>query len=192
MMFCAQCGKPNPHEARFCFSCGESMAVVALAGSHNAIPVPSRLRADADVRRSSPEPEAAPSRVIARLLDWRFLGSTVALVVGWVFFASGFSSLAEGVNGAAANSDPGAGLVGGPIIIVGAMAYRSLKRSRLALRRKTTLRRVMELAALAIVLLIVFLQNDALNRMYNDPITNVLIPAWVIIAYALLASIALG
>jgi hypothetical protein len=175
MMFCTQCGKSNPQEARFCFSCGEAMAVVALAS--NPIPFPSSPVFDA-------RPEAAGPAKTQRVA-LRFLGSTIALGIGWLSVAGGINALAVG-GPAASSASADSGLLSGFIIIVGAMAYRSLKRSRLGLRRATSLRRFSELAAIVGLLLTVLLQNDVLERMYHDPIPNIFIPLWVVIAYGIL------
>lgn len=108
----------------------------------------------------------------------KFLGSTVALILGALSFAGSIAQAARG--------DHGANPLGGTVIIIGALAYRSFKRRRLALVASTIWRQVIELLALALIVFLVVLQNDLKTRVANDPVPNVLLPLWVFIAYAAL------
>ena len=83
-MFCTECGKQNPEQAKFCYTCGSVMTrVVAVAGD---TPEPithdieaNRTRAVADDSRSSTATET-PSRFSP--LPWFSLGRWLASVRG--------------------------------------------------------------------------------------------------------------
>jgi hypothetical protein len=75
--------------------------------------------------------------------------------------------------------------LGGLVTIVGALAYRSQKRRHLGLRSDSQRRRFVERAALVAVVALVVLQRDLLRQMVSDPTTNLLIPLWAILAYAI-------
>ena len=105
----------------------------------------------------------------------QFLGSTAAIILGVLYFISGPASIQSGGDGA--------GLIAGPIMILGAAAYRSRKRRLIGLKPGTLLTRALEAAALAIILLLVGLQNDLLTLIRMDPVPNLIIPLWACIAY---------
>lgn len=71
-------------------------------------------------------------------------------------------------------------------MILGALAYRSLKRRRLGIKANSTARQIFEMAALVAALALVLLQNRLADRLYQDPFSNVLVPAWAVIAYAVI------
>ena len=113
---------------------------------------------------------------VKRLLpDVRFLGSTLAIAVGFLYFAGSVSRLQDG--------GTAAGLVAGPMIVLGALAYRSRKRRLLGLRKTTAIRRVLEVLALACILAAWLLQNDITLLIATDPVPNLVIPLWAIVAY---------
>ena len=114
------------------------------------------------------------------LPDRRFLAPTLAIVLGVFIFASGFNDLRSG--------GTGNGIVSGPVIILGALAYRSRKSRLLVLQAATWFRKAMEGAALVLILLIVGLQTDLKERIATDPVTNFVIPQWTVIAYSAQAS----
>ena len=95
--------------------------------------------------------------------DVRFLGSTLTLVLGAMYFLGGVAQIAEGVNSTGPVVGPvnNAGPVVGPMMFLGALAYRSRKRRRLGLRRTSVLRWSLEMLTLP----------------------NLLIPLWIIAAY---------
>ena len=109
----------------------------------------------------------------------KHIGSTIALVLGVLLFLSG-------VNGVA-NNGHAAGLIAGPIIILGAFAYRSAKKRKLGSARNTRLRKVLEALALVFVVAAILLQNDLQTRIVADPFPNIIIPLWVLIAYSFVA-----
>ena len=68
-------------------------------------------------------------------------------------------------------------------MILGALAYRSAKKRKLGEVTTTLLRKGLEASALVIIAAAVLLQNDLKNHIANDPVPNVIIPLWAIIAY---------
>jgi hypothetical protein len=101
-------------------------------------------------------------------MDPRFVGSTVALMLGLLFLMTapsrGRDRFPQTLNGVGT--------------IVGALAYRSLKRRRLGLCDNSIGRRVVEGAALVSIVALVLLQSNVLVHMSSEPVPNHLIPAW--------------
>ena len=110
--------------------------------------------------------------------DVRFLGSTLTLVLGAMYFLGGVGRIAEGVN-----SMNNAGPVVGPMMFLGALAYRSRKRRRLGLRRASVLRWSLEMLTLCSIVAVWLLQQDLKWLIATDPVPNLLIPLWIIAAY---------
>ena len=106
----------------------------------------------------------------------KHLGSTAALVLGLLTLAAGVTQ-------------PGAGalLLAGPIILVGALAYRSAKKRLLGEVTSSSVRRGAEIMAIILIVASVLLQRNALEQLVLDPVPNALIPLWAIVAYALVA-----
>jgi len=108
----------------------------------------------------------------------KHLGSTIALILGALAFISGITNIEKGSNL----------IIGGPIIILGALAYRSAKKRKLGEVRDSLLREVLEIAAIGIITAaIVFQKGDLKFLIANDPLTNLIIPLWAIIAYSIMA-----
>ena len=113
---------------------------------------------------------------IRRLMpDRRFLGSTVALVLGILHFLSVPAALQEGRD---------ISLVAGPVMFLGAVAYRSRKRRLLRLASAVQARKISEALALLAILLVVGLQRDLGALMVVDPFPNLVLPLWAVIAYS--------
>ena len=100
----------------------------------------------------------------------KHIGSTVALVFGALLFLSGLTQ-------------EGGYVITGIVVILGALAYRSSKKQKLGEVKHSIVRRALEIAALIILAALVFLQNDIIELIENDPVSNLLIPFWVFAAY---------
>jgi hypothetical protein len=110
-----------------------------------------------------------------RRLKPRFWLSTVAAVFGALTLLSGFALLSSRHGG-------GDLLNVGACTLLGTVTYRSLKRTRLNLKRPSAPRRVLEIFALICSAAIVLLQNNLADRLYTDPI--MVIPLiWSVAAY---------
>lgn len=107
------------------------------------------------------------------------LGSIVSLILGWLGIIAGVAQL--GNPNQTANS--GNFIIPGIVIVLGALAYRSAKRRKLGERENTGFRIFLEVVAVVISMLLILLQNNLLYLIENDPVTNVIIPAWVLLAY---------
>lgn len=105
------------------------------------------------------------------------IGSTIALILGFLSFA-----------GSVANPTNPSGLIAGPAIIMGALAYRSAKKRKLGEVHNTALRKGLEVAALIIIAAAILLQKDLISKIVTDPVSNFIIPLWAIVAYAVIAS----
>lgn len=102
-----------------------------------------------------------------------FIGSWIAIVVGLFTMLSG---LQEPID-----LD---GLLSGPTIVLGALAYRSAKRRRLGLRPDTALRRGIEIGLLLLVFLPVpLLALRGFEVRTSNPVSGIVVPLWSLIAY---------
>jgi hypothetical protein len=101
-------------------------------------------------------------------MDRRFVGSTVALILGLLFLMTAPSR----------GQDRFPQSLSGLETIAGALAYRSLKRRRLGLCENSIGRRLAEGTALLSIVALVLLQSNLLGRGYREPVPNHLIPAW--------------
>ncbi len=104
----------------------------------------------------------------------KHLGSTISLIVGVLSFISGVTNL----NGL---------VITGPIIILGALSYRSAKKRRLGDANNSLLRKGLEISAIAAIVLAIVTQNNLRNLLITDPVPNLIIPLFAIIAYAIIA-----
>lgn len=100
-------------------------------------------------------------------MDRRFLGSTAALVLGFLFL----------LTAAARGQDMVPHILSGGGVIAGALAFRSLKRRRLGLCDNSIGRRVAESAALVSIVALVLLQSNILRRMHPEPVPDHLVSA---------------
>ena len=103
----------------------------------------------------------------------KHLGSTLCLILGVLTFAAG-------------TTQPGAGalLIAGPVMILGALAYRSAKKRYLGDVKNSTRRRSLEVAAVMLSIAAVAFQSNLAERIQTDPVPNLLIPLWAVLAYA--------
>lgn len=108
-------------------------------------------------------------------MNRKLIGSTVALIIGVLAFLGSVAQLANGNT----LSDPLTGL----LIILGALAYKSLKKRKLGIVKSSVFRQGFEGAALGIIVLLVVLQNNLQTRIINDPVTNIVVPLWSFVAY---------
>lgn len=101
-------------------------------------------------------------------MDRRFVGATAALILGTLFLMTaasrGYDAVPQVLSGAGT--------------IVGALAYRSLKRRRLGLCDNSIGRRVAEGTALLSIVALLLLQSSVLARMDREPVPTRAIPAW--------------
>ena len=107
--------------------------------------------------------------------DRRFLGSTLAIMFGLLYFLSAPASWQRGGSGA--------GIIGGSVMIFGAVAYRSRKRRLLGVARAKVARKTLEVLALVVILLVVGLQRDLKILIATDPVLNLIVPLCAFIAY---------
>ncbi len=103
----------------------------------------------------------------------RHTGSTIAIICGASYFVSGFTQ-------------PGPGLTVGPVIILGALAYRSAKKRKLGEKENTGIRIGLELLAITVAACRILFLNDLPRLIEDDPAPHLLIPIWVLIAYIII------
>ena len=99
------------------------------------------------------------------------IGSNIAIVVGILLIVAGLSQLKA--------SSANAGL----IMLIGAFAYRSAKKRYLGEVKNTSPRKVVELIGMLIIVLLIVLQKDLIDLLATDPVPNLIVPLWALIAY---------
>jgi len=99
------------------------------------------------------------------------IGSTVALILGALYLVAGLAQ-------------KNAGLVGGPIIILGALAYRSAK-YRKSHSSGQWWRIVAEIAAMLVIAFLWLAQSNLKSAIATDPVPNLIIPLWAVVAYGI-------
>jgi phage tail protein X len=104
----------------------------------------------------------------------KHIGSTIALVFGVLAILSGLAK-------------PGPILFSGIVIILGALAYRSAKKRKLGEVTNSLLRKALEITGVIIAIASVALQKNFLQVLEADPVPNLIIPLWVVIAYILIS-----
>ena len=107
----------------------------------------------------------------------KLIGSTIALTLGFLSFA-----------GSVANPANPSGLIAGPVIILGALAYRSAKKRMLGEVHNAALRKGLEVSALIMIAAAILLQKDLKTLIATDPVPNLIISLWAIVAYVVIAS----
>jgi CheY-like chemotaxis protein len=162
---------------------GEARMRLANAAAPSVLSAPPVLRQDPQKKAqppgaSSPQYEHTPA---SRRRILRHLGSTVAVVFGVLAFFGAMGGVGGGDYGFEGL------LTAGPVLILGAFAYRSAKERRLGEVASTPLRRVGEGIAILLLLLTVLLQKDLKNQIATEPLATVLIPVWALVAYLLVA-----
>ncbi len=68
-------------------------------------------------------------------------------------------------------------------MILGALAYRSAKKRKLGEAKSTLTRQLIEIALVVLICLAVLAQKDLIYLIATDPVPNVIIPLWAIVAY---------
>jgi len=106
------------------------------------------------------------------------MGSTIALSLGTVALLGGFASAYRGRGAGAGDL-----IISAPIILLGALAYRSAKKRMLGHVAATTTRKVMEAVAILLIIGLLFATNDLKTLVALEPAHYIVIPAWAIIAY---------
>ena len=104
----------------------------------------------------------------------KHIGSTIALVVGILYFLGSLSNM-------------GSGIISGPIMIIGALAYRSAKQRHLGNCKPTITRKIFEITGLVVIVVAIVFQTNLKETIATDPVPNFIIPLWAIIAYLVIA-----
>jgi hypothetical protein len=100
----------------------------------------------------------------------KFLGSTIALVIGALAILGGLAN-------------PSSLLFAGISITLSALAYKSAKKQKIGIIKASSTRQILEIVGLVIMVLLILFQNNLAMNLYNDPFPNIVIPIWGIIAY---------
>ena len=98
------------------------------------------------------------------------LGSSLAILAGLALIMGGIGQ-------------PGNSLVAGPVMIIGALAYRSARERQNNPATDTTLRHSIELLGISLIVFSVIMSNNLQRRAIEDPVPILIVPAWAIITY---------
>ena len=107
----------------------------------------------------------------------RFLGSTVTLILGILSFLGAISQIA--------NKESAVNPLAGIVMVLGALAYKSLKKRRLGMVTSGLLRKCFEILAMISIAALVLLQRDLKAQIETDPVPNIIIPLWIFVAYGI-------
>lgn len=109
-----------------------------------------------------------------------FSGSTVALIFGWLILVSGLAQLSQ--------TQKSSNLLTGVVMLLGVFAYRSAKRRKLRIKKNGWLRKTVEIILLIIMVGVILIRRDALDQIYDNPISGIVAPLWVLIAYVVVCA----
>ena len=107
------------------------------------------------------------------------IGSTVTIVVGVLSIVAGLNNMA--------NNKQDSNFLLGIVMVLGGLAYRSVKRRNLLETTNSSLRKIGEASLLAIMLAAVLMQNNLWLNIAYKPVPNIIAPVWVLVAYAIIA-----
>jgi hypothetical protein len=130
-------------------------------------------------------PSLPPEIPTKRFWMRRHLGSSISLILGWISVVGGMSQMAQHSD----NPNGGSLLVAGVVMILGALAYRSAKKRKFGEAKSTVMRLCFEIGLLVPIGLVIGLQSNLTHLIENDPVPNLIIPIWAIVAYLTVALI---
>lgn len=107
------------------------------------------------------------------VLKPRFWGSTAALAIGCLSIVAGLANLSF------------SNLIAGTVSVIGSLIYRSAKKTKLGLVTSSVTRKLTEGIGVALIIGIVGLQRDLLELVYYDPVPNLFIPVFALLAYGI-------
>ena len=122
-----------------------------------------------------------PVRTPKRPRLFRHLGSSIALVLGFFGLLGELGALSKGAT-------PSGMIVGAPIMILGALAYRSAKKRALGEVPSSPWRWLFEVAAILSILLLLAAQPNLQALMTTDPGPYFVIPFWAVVAWLVAAA----
>jgi hypothetical protein len=105
------------------------------------------------------------------------MGSTIAIGLGLLYFVGSF-------NPSSISDD---GLIAGPVMVLGALAYRSAKRRALGEATASIAWQIIEAVLIFLIVASVVFRNDLRTAIVIHPAPTLLIPVWCVVAYAIAA-----
>jgi hypothetical protein len=79
------------------------------------------------------------------------------------------------------------GVMGGPVMLLGAFAYRSAKRRALGEASQSMGRQIVEAVLILLIVASVVFRNDLRTAIVIHPVPTLLIPVWCVVAYVIAA-----
>jgi hypothetical protein len=84
-------------------------------------------------------------------------------------------------------SVPNDGFIAGPVMVLGAFAYRSAKKRALGEASQSMGRQIVEAVLILLIVASVAFRNDLRTAIVVQPAPTLLIPVWCVVAYAIAA-----
>jgi hypothetical protein len=106
----------------------------------------------------------------------KHIGSTLTIILGILALGAGANNIAKGLDGVAYFNS-------GMQMILGGIAYRWAKKRKSGDIPNTSLRKISEGVLMFFVASITIFRNDLAFAIASDPFPNVIIPAWIFVAY---------
>jgi hypothetical protein len=116
---------------------------------------------------------------------FKFLGSTIALVFGWLIVVAGVSAVARNAETGVPPASPFM-LYAGIMILLGTYAYRSKKKRQLGMLENSQVRIGAEAIIIGLVIFGFVFQRDFLEVIVEDPFTRLFIPVFSVVPYFIL------
>lgn len=108
---------------------------------------------------------------------YRHMGSTIGIVLGLVYFADSFSP----------SNPSNDSSIAGPVMVLGALAYRSAKRRALGEAAASVARQIIETILILRIVASVVFRNDLGTAIVINPAPTLFLPVWCVVAYAIAA-----
>ena len=111
--------------------------------------------------------------------------SNVALALGILTLVVGLIRLLENPT-STGSTRTGSMAIAGFVIIFGALAYKSAKSRLSSPQKSSVIRVVFEFCCLILAFALIVLQNNLKYLIATDPVPNLIVPVWVVVAYLVL------
>jgi len=113
------------------------------------------------------------------------IGSTIAIILSVLLFASGLPSSAAG-------GTTGDGVVGGPMMLLGALAYRSAKKTYLSVAPSSLARTGFEFGCIVLMTYLWLARNDLKLSVARGDLSATIVPIWALIAFAIMKALGIA
>tara|TARA_B100000575_G_C23089238_1_gene627916 strand:- start:1008 stop:1526 length:519 start_codon:yes stop_codon:yes gene_type:complete len=102
-------------------------------------------------------------------------------LISWVFITLGMLSLMSFLNYISSGQSPGSTFISGSSLLLGGIALRSIKNSRYGIGTDSDWRLAYQIALVSLICIITFWQDNYLESVAIEPVSNLIIPTIVLI-----------